>query len=65
MNSLNNIKDLFENISNRSKFFWFFVKKKPLDIYFEESINEKWKNNKKVNIIFIYLASFNKLNDEI
>ena len=68
MNALNDINDLIENISRMDKldqnFFDFFVKKNNiLDIFFEESIHEELL--KRANIIFKYLASFNKLSDEI
>ena len=68
MNALNDINDIIENISRMDKFdqnfFDFFVKKnKILDIFFEESIHEELL--KRANIIFKYLASFNKLSDEI
>ena len=68
MNALNDINDIIENIARFGKFdqnfFDFFVKKnKMLDIFFEESIHEEVL--KRANIIFKYLASFNKLSDEI
>ena len=68
MNALNDINEIIENISRFGKFdqnfFDFFVKKnKILDIFFEESIHEELL--KRANIIFKYLAIFNKLSDEI
>ena len=68
MSALNDINDIIDNISRYDKidqeFFNFFVKKhKILDFFFEESIHEELL--KRANIIFKYLASFNKLSDEI
>ena len=68
MSALNDINDIIENRSRYDKidqeFFNFFVKKnKILDFFFEESIHEELL--KRSNIIFKYLASFNKLSDDI
>ena len=68
MSALNDINDLIENRARFDKidqeFYNFFVKKnKILDFFFEESIHEELL--KRSNIIFKYLASFNKLSDDI
>ena len=68
MNALNDINGIIENFSRFDKidqtFFDFFIKKNNiLNIFFEESVHEEVL--KRSNIIFKYLASFNKLNDEI
>ena len=68
MNALNDINKIIENISRFGKFdqnfFDFFVKKHNiLDFFFEESLHEELL--KRANIIFKYLANFNKLSDEI
>ena len=68
MSALNDINDIIENRARCDKidaeFYNFFVKKnKILDFFFEESIHEELL--KRSNIIFKYLASFNKLSDDI
>ena len=67
MNALNDINEIIENNSREEidkNFYDFFIKKnKILDIFFEESIHEEIL--KRASCIFKYLASFNKLDDEI
>ena len=67
MNALNDINEIIDNFSRDEidkNFYDFFIKKnKILDIFFEESIHEEIL--KRANSIFKYLASFNKLDNEI
>ena len=67
MNALNDINEIIDSISREEidkNFYDFFIKKnKILDIFFEESIHEEIL--KRANGIFKYLASFNKLDNEI
>ena len=67
MNALNDISEIIENISKEEidkNFYDFFIKKnKILDIFFEESVHEEIL--KRASCIFKYLASFNKLDNEM
>ena len=67
MNALNDISEIIENNSREEidkNFYDFFIKKnKILDIFFEESVHEEIL--KRASCIFKYLASFNKLDNEI
>ena len=67
MNALNDISEIIESNSREEldqNFYDFFIKKnKILDIFFEESVHEEIL--KRASCIFKYLASFNKLDNEI
>ena len=67
MNALNNINEIIENNAREGidrNFYDFFIKKnKILDIFFEESVHEEIL--KRASNIFKYLASINRLDNEI
>ena len=69
MNALNDINEIIENNSNfeegiDKKFYEFFIKKnKILDVFFEEGVHEEIL--KRASIIFKYLASYNKLENDV
>ena len=69
MNALNDINDIIETLNmsreeiDKSFYDFFIEKNKILDIFFEESVHEEIL--KRANHIFKYLATFNKLDDEI
>ena len=67
MNALNDISEIIDSITKDEidkNFFDFFIKKnKILDIFFEESVHEEIL--KRASCIFKYLATFNKLEDEV
>lgn len=66
MNALNDISEIIESNSREEldqNFYDFFIKNKILDIFFEESVHEEIL--KRASCIFKYLASFNKLDNEI
>ena len=66
MNALNDINEIIDGVPQEldKNFFEFFIKKnKILDIFFEEGVHEEIL--KRASNIFKYLASFNKLEDEV